>query len=93
MLWDGWIDVNNNLIYALMLFHSMSKSEIVDIVNISSECPQSDFVLKITKEILAQCPVNMNAIKCVVTDSPTPMLEDRHFLSEEYSHIDPVPCT
>ena len=36
--------------------------------------------------------MNMNVIKCVVTDSPTPMLKYRHFLSEEYSHIVPLPC-
>ena len=35
----------------------------------------------------------MNAIKCVVTDSPTTMLKYRHLLSEEYSHIVPLPCT
>ena len=33
----------------------------------------------------------MNVIKCVVTDSPTPMLKYRHLLSEEYSHIVPLP--
>ena len=70
----------------------MYKSEIVDIVNVSCECHQSDILLKITKEILAQCPVNMNVIKCVVTDSPTPMLKYRHLLSDEYSHIVPLPC-
>ena len=32
----------------------------------------------------------MNVIKCVVTDSPTPMLKYRHLLSEEYSHIVPL---
>ena len=92
MLWDGWTDVSNNSIYVLMLLHSMNKSEIIDIVNVSSEHHQSDFLLKITKEILAQCPVNMNVIKCVVTDSPTPMLKYRCLLSEEYSHIVPLPC-
>ena len=71
----------------------MNKSEIIDIVNVSHECHQSDFLLKITKEILAQCLVNMNAIKCVVTDSPTPMLKYRHLLSEEYSNIVTLPCT
>ena len=70
----------------------MYKSEIVDIVNVSCECHQSDILLKITKEILAQCPVNMNVIKCVVADSPTPMLKYRHLLSDEYSHIVPLPC-
>ena len=75
MLWDGWTDVSNNLIYALMLLHSMNKSEIIDIVNVSSECHQSDLLLYLTKEIFAQCAVHMNAIKCVVTDSPTPMLK------------------
>ena len=72
MLWDGWTDASNNMIFALMLLHLMNKSEIVDIVNVSSEHHQSDFLLKITKEILGQCPVNMNVIKCVVTDSPMP---------------------
>ena len=71
----------------------MNNSEIIDIVNVSSECRQSDFLLKITKEILAQCTVKMNVIKCVVTDSPTPMLKYRHLLSEKYSHIVPLPCT
>ena len=52
MLWDGWTDVSNNLIYALMLLHSMNKSEIIDICNVSSEHPQLDFLFKITKEIL-----------------------------------------
>ena len=85
----GWTDVSNNL----MLLHSMNRSEIVEIVNVSNECHQSDFLLKITKEILAQCPVNMNAIKRVVTDSPTPMLKCRHLLSKEYSHIVLLPCT
>ena len=33
----------------------------------------------------------MNVIKCVVTDSPTPMLKCRHLLSEESSHIVPLP--
>ena len=93
MLWDGWTDVSNNSIDVLMLLHSMNKSEIIDIVNVSSEHHQSDFLLKITKEILAQCPGNMNAIKCVVADSPTPMLKYRHLLSEEYSHNAPLPCT
>ena len=92
MLWDGWTDVSNNSIYALMLLHSMNKSEIIDIVHISSEQQQSDFLLNLTKEIFAQCAVNMNVIKCVVTDSPTPMLKYRHLLSEEYSHIIPLPC-
>ena len=92
MLWDGWTDVSNNSINALMLLHAMNKSEIIDIVNVSSEHLQSEFLLKITKEILVQCPVSMNAIKCVVTDSPTPMLKYRHLLSEEYSHIVPLPC-
>ena len=71
----------------------MNKSETIYIVNVSSECHHSDLLLKITKEILAQCPVNMNVNKCVVTDSPTPMLKYRHILSEEYSHIDPLSCT
>ena len=92
MLWDGWTDVSNNLIYALMLLYSMNKSEIIDIVNVSSEHHQSDFLLNLTKEIFAQCTVNMNVIKCVVTDSPTSMLKYRHVLSEEYSHIVPLPC-
>ena len=92
MLWDGWTDVSNNSIYVLVLLHSMDKSEIIDIVNVSSEHHQSEFLLKITKEILAQSPVNMNVIKCVVTDSPTPMLKYRHLLSEAYSHIVPLPC-
>ena len=70
----------------------MNKSEIVDIVNVSSEHHQSDFLLKTTKENLAQCPVNMNAIKCVFMDSPTPMLKYRQPLNEEYSHIVPLPC-
>ena len=39
MLWDGWTDVSNNSIYVLMLLHSMNKSEIIDIVNVSSEHP------------------------------------------------------
>ena len=69
MLWDGWTDVSNNLISVLMLLHPMNNCEIIDIVNVSSVHHQSEFLLKIIKEILAQCPVNMNAIKCVVTDS------------------------
>ena len=93
MLWGGWTDVSNNSIYVLMLLHSMNKSEMVDIVNVSSEHHQSDFLLKTTKEILAQCSVNMNVIECVVTDSPTPMLKYRHLLSEKYSHIVPLSCT
>ena len=93
MLWNGWTDVSNNSIYVLMLLHSMNKSEIIDIVNVSSEHHQSEFLLKTTKEILAQCPVNMNVIKCVVTDSPTPMLKYRHLLNAEYSHIVPRQCT
>ena len=92
MLWDGWTDVSNNSIYGLMLLHSMNKSEVIDIVNVSSEHHRSEFLLKITKEILAQCTVSMNTIKCVVTDSPTPRLKYRHLLSEEYSHIVPLPC-
>ena len=84
MLWDDWTDVSNNLIYVLMLLLSMSKSEIIDIVNVSSEHHQPDFLLNLKKEIIAQCAVNINAIKCVVTDSPTPMLKYRHLLSEEY---------
>ena len=74
MLWDGWTDVSNNLIYVLMLLHSLNKSEI-DIVNVSSGYHKSNFLLNLTKEIFAQCTVNMNPIKCVVTDSPTPMLK------------------
>ena len=70
----------------------MNKSEIIDIVNVSTEHHQSEFLLKITKEILGQSPVNMNAIKCVDTDSATPMLKYRHLLSEAYSHIVPLPC-
>ena len=35
MLWDGW--TGNNSIYMLILLHSMNKSEIIDIVNVSSE--------------------------------------------------------
>ena len=93
MLWDGWTDVSNNLIFELTLLHSMNKSEIIDIVNVSSEHHRSDFLLNLTKEMFAQCTVKMNAIKCVVTDSPTPMLKYRHLLSEEYSHIVPLPCT
>ena len=93
MLLDGWTDVSNNLIYVLMLLHSMNKSEIIDIVNVSSEHHQSEFLLKTTKEILTQCPVNMNVIKCVVTDSPTPMLKYRHLLNDENSHIVSLPCT
>ena len=98
--WENWIvdnvvgwltEVSNNLISVLMLLHSMNKSEIIDIVKVSSMHHQSEFLLKITKEILAQCPVNMNAIKCIVTESPTPMLKSRHLLSEEYSHIVPLP--
>ena len=34
----------------------------------------------------------MNAIKCVVTDSPTPMLKCRHPFSKEYPHIVPLLC-
>ena len=75
MLWDGWTDVSNNLIYVLMLLHSLNKSEIIDIVIVSSGYHESDFLLNLTKEIFAQCTVNMNPIKCVVTDSPTPMLK------------------
>ena len=89
----GWLDrCQQQFNICMMLLHSMNKSEIIDIVNVSSECHQSEFLLKTTKEILAQCPVNMNAIKCVVTDSPTPMLKYRHLLNEEYSHIVPLPC-
>ena len=93
MLLDGWTDVSNNLIYVLMLLHAMNNSEIIDIVNVSSEHHQSEFLLKTTKEILAQCPVNMNMIKCVVMDSPTLMLKYRHLLNDEYSHIVPLPYT
>ena len=42
MLWDGSTDVSNNSIYALMVLHSMNKSENIDIVNVSSEHHQSD---------------------------------------------------
>ena len=92
MLWDGWTYVSNNSRYVLMLSHSMNKSEIIYIVNVSSEHHQSDFLLNLTKEIFSQCTVNMNVIKCVVTDSPTPMLKYRHLLYEEFSHIVPLPC-
>ena len=47
------------------------------------------FPVSITDHI---CTVNMNAIKGVVTDSLTPMLKYRCLLSEEYSHIVPLPC-
>ena len=92
MLLGGRTDVRNNLIHALMLLHSMNKCEIIDIVNVSIEHHQPEFLLKTTKEILAQCPVNMNVIKFVVMDSPTPMLKYRCFLNDEYSHIVPLPC-
>ena len=92
MLWDGWTDVSINSVYALMLLHSMNKSEIIDIVNVSSECHSSDFLFKTTKEILAQFPVNMNVIKCAVMDSPTSMLKYKCLLNKEYSHIVPLPC-
>ena len=35
----------------------------------------------------------MNAIKCVVTDSPTPMLNYKCLSNKEYSHIVPLSCT
>ena len=78
MLWDGWTDISNNLIHRLILLHSVNKSEIIDIVNVSREHHQSDFLLNLTKEIFAQFAVNMNVIKCVITDSPTAMLKYRH---------------
>ena len=34
--------------------------------------------------------MNINVIKCVIADSPIPMLNYRHLLSEDYSHIVPL---
>ena len=55
MLWDGWTYVSNNLIYVLMLLHSMNKSEIIDNVNVSSEHHQSRFLVENHKK--DSCPM------------------------------------
>ena len=68
-------------------------TEIIDIVNVPSEHHGSEFLLTTTNEILSQCPMNMNVIKCVVTHSPTPMFKYKHLLNDKYSHIVPLPCT
>ena len=56
---------------------------------------QSDFLFENHKR--DSCPMpsehECNNQVCVVADSPTPMLKYRHLLSEEYSHIVPLPCT
>ena len=92
LLLDGWTDVSANSIYGLMLLHSFCESDVLDILNLSTERHTAENILTQVTESVESSIVSWDQIKCCVTDSPTAMVKFRRILNEAHPHIIILPC-
>ena len=93
LLLDGWTNVLSNSIYGLILLFGYSKSEILKILDFSSERhPVENLLLEVSKIVNSSC-INWTQIKCCCTDSPSTMINFCRLLNERHKHIIVMPCT
>ena len=73
LLLDGWSDVSNNSIYGVMLLHGHTNSDVLDILDLSSNQHTAVNILTEVEVCVNQSCVKWSAIKCCVTHSPSTM--------------------
>jgi hypothetical protein len=71
LMLDGWSDLSNNSIYGVMLLHDHTNSDVLDMLNFSSNQHTAVNVLTEVEDCVNQSYVKSSAIKCCVTDSHT----------------------
>ena len=92
LMLDGWSDVSNNSIYGVMLLHGHTNSDVLDILDLSSNQHTAVNILTEVEVCVNQSCVKWSAIKCCVTDSPSTMTKFRRILHEKRPHIVMLPC-
>jgi Protein of unknown function (DUF 659) len=92
LLLDGWTDVSNNSIYGLMLLHGYKNSDVLDILNLSSNQHTAVNILTEVEICVIQSCVKWSAIKCCVTDSPSTMTQFCRILHDKRTHFVMLPC-
>ena len=92
LLLDGWTDVSSNSIYGLILLFGYSESDILEILDFSSERHTlEDLLLEVLNIVSSSC-INCAQIRCCSTDSPSTMIKFRHLLNGRHKHIIVLPC-
>jgi Protein of unknown function (DUF 659) len=92
LLLDGWTDVSSNSIYGLILLFGDSESEVLEILDLSSERHTAENLLLDVSNIVNSSCINWAQIKCCCTDSPNTMIKFRHLLNKKHKHIIVLPC-
>ena len=93
MLLDGWTDILSNYIYRLILLFEYSESNILEILDFSSDRHTAEIVLLEISNIVKSSCINWAQMKCCCTDSPSTMIKFCHMLNERHKHIIVLPCT
>jgi Protein of unknown function (DUF 659) len=92
LLLDGWTDVSSNSIYGLILLFEYSDSDILEILDFSSERHTAENLLLEVSNIVSSSYINGAQIKCYCTDSPSSMIKFRRLLNERHKHIKILLC-
>jgi hypothetical protein len=78
--------VSNNSIYGVMLLHGFTNSDVLDILNLSSNQHTTVNILTEVELCVSQSCVKWSAIKCCVTDSPSTMTKFRRIPHDKRPH-------
>ena len=92
LLLDGWNDVSSNSIYGLILLFGYSESDILGILDFSSERHTAKILLLEVFNIVNSSCINWAQIKWCCTDNPSTMIEFRCLVNERHKHIIVLPC-
>ena len=92
LLLDGWNDVSSNSIYGLILLFEYSESDILDILDFSSERHTAENLLLEVSNIVNSSCIIWAQIKCCCTDSPSTLIKFCHLLNERHKHIIVLLC-
>ena len=93
LLLDGWTEISSNSIYALIPLFGYSESDILEMLDFSSERHAAEnFLLDVSNIVNSSC-INWTQSKYCCTDSPSTMIIFDCLLHERQTHIMVLPCT